>query len=89
MRTTMPRLLIVALMTSVVVSLFSCDGDAINSQALTNKSQVITSSSIGYIFKGIFYGEADASFQQDANDVLGIVVGLYTLLFLHQTQGIQ
>ena len=85
----MPRLLIVALMTSVVVSLFSCDGDAIDSQALTNKSQVITSSSTGYIFNGIFYGEADASFQQDANDVLGIVVGLYTLLFLHQTQGIQ
>ena len=88
MKVSTTRFLTIAFVASVVVSLFSCDGDAIDSQALTNKSQVITSSSIGYIFKGIFYGEADASFQQDANDVMGIVVGLYTLLFLHQTQGI-
>ena len=78
MKVSTTRFLTIAFVASVVVSLFSCDGDAIDSQALTNKSQVITSSSIGYIFKGIFYGEADASFQQDANDVLAELLGKIT-----------
>lgn len=64
------RLLVIALVASISLTTFSCDGDTLDISALSNESQLTPFSVAGNIIKGDFFGEGDAAFQQEANEVL-------------------
>ena len=69
---------VIALVASISLTTFSCDGDALDTSALSNESQLTSSSVAGNIIKGDFFGEGDAAFQQEANEVLAELLGKIT-----------